>query len=344
MPSNEYDFLIVGQGLAGSLIAFELINRDQRVMVIDNHHVDSSTQVAAGLINPITGHRLNITERFNLYNEAARKFYHQAEEQLGKQFYREVDQVRRINNAGQADYCAKRLEQDEYENLLARTTNSDFLQSEFGCISVKQTAVVDSKLLLNSYREWLKSKAAYAARKFDYASLETRGSRFCYGAINAKRVIFCEGYQAIHNPWLKDLPFKLAKGEILTIETEQHSTKMLSWGNWLVPSRANFAKLGSNFAWNDLSLSPSDEIKNKLLSSLRDNTNIQGQVKSHEVGIRPTTTQRKPFVGELTKLANSYCLNGLGSKGCLIAPYYCGLLADHLLKGSRLPTEVTQWL
>lgn len=344
MPSNEYDLLIVGQGLAGSLLAIELINRGQRLMVIDNQHIGSSTQVAAGLINPVTGHRLNITENFELYSGKAREFYRQVESQFGEHVFQDVDQIRRINNAGQADYCSKRLQQDEYQNLLFRTSDSDFSKNEFGSVSVKQTAVVNTKELLAHCMHWLKGKGAYTALKLDYAMLKVGESYFGYGAIKAKRVVFCEGYQAIHNPWLKDLPFKLAKGEILTVNTDKPVRKMLSWGNWLVPSQDGLAKLGSNFAWNDLNLEPSNGIKQKLLASLHDNTNMRGKVIAHEVGIRPTTTQRKPFVGKLNNLENAYCFNGLGSKGCLIAPYYCGLLADHLLEDRELPTEVTQWL
>jgi len=358
MSSNEYDLLIVGQGLAGSLLAIELINRGQRLMVIDNQYNGSSTQVAAGLINPITGHRLNITESFELYSAKAREFYRQAESQLSELFFQDVDQIRRINNAGQANYCTKRLQQDEYRNLLAITSdvetstsnlgssasNLEFSLDEFGCVAVKQTAVVNTKALLSSCRDWLQAKNAYTTLKLDYAKLKVSESYVSYGAIKAKRVVFCEGYQAIHNPWLKDLPFKLAKGEILTVNINKPLSKMLSWGNWLVPGQDSLAKLGSNFAWNDLSLEPSNDIKQKLLASLHDNTTRKGEVISHEVGIRPTTAQRKPFVGKLTNLENAYCFNGLGSKGCLIAPYYSALLADHLINGKVLPTEVTQCL
>ena len=50
------DYLIIGQGLAGSLLAWELIQRDCKVVIIDNGK-ENASQVAAGLINPITGMR-----------------------------------------------------------------------------------------------------------------------------------------------------------------------------------------------------------------------------------------------------------------------------------------------
>jgi len=338
MPSTEYDFLIVGQGLAGSILAFALIRRGQKVMVIDKLHQGSSSRVAAGLINPITGHRLNITEQFKQYNAISKRLYRELEDTLDTSLYHSIRQVRRINNAGQAEYFSKRKQESDYRDLLNETHAVEFSKAEYGCAEIHQTSVVDTKRLLESTREWLKSKTAYTAFDFDYAKLEVLPSGVVYDSYHAKKIIFCEGYQAIYNPWLKSLPFKLAKGEILTVRADTAPESMLSWGNWLVPSheKSQLCKLGSNFAWNDLELDSCTEIKEKLLTSMHENTTVHGTVELHEVGIRPTTA--------LSNLHNAYCFNGLGSKGCLIAPFYTELLSEHLLNGADLPEEVTKWL
>ena len=52
----KVDYLIIGQGLAGSLLAWELIQRRCSVVVVDNGN-ENASQIAAGLINPITGMR-----------------------------------------------------------------------------------------------------------------------------------------------------------------------------------------------------------------------------------------------------------------------------------------------
>jgi glycine/D-amino acid oxidase-like deaminating enzyme len=82
MPASQIDFLIIGQGLAGSILAYELIARGQRIMVIDNDHLGSASKVAAGIINPITGHRLNLTEGFVDYYHRATNFYTDIEIEL----------------------------------------------------------------------------------------------------------------------------------------------------------------------------------------------------------------------------------------------------------------------
>lgn len=347
MPLLEYDFIILGQGLAGSVLASTLIKRGQRVLVLDNAHSGSSTQVAAGIINPITGHRLNISDHFFDYYPAAKSFYVKFEFDTEQSFFKTIKQTRLIKNQGQSDFLDKRLGQSDYQNLLQKSDSSNFDQSDFGSIDINQTAVVDTKTLLSATKKWLQSQSSYAKHCFNYSDLEVTKTGISIGQWHAKRIVFCEGYQAIHNPWLQHLPFKLAKGEILTLDMKaKRPDRMLSWGQWLVPDSSNQqnAKLGSNFVWGDLSLNPIEESKAKMLDSLKQHTNLSGNVLLHEVGIRPTTIDRKPFIGRLSKLDNAFCFNGFGSKGCLLVPYYAELMADHLLLDLPLPKDLSKWV
>ena len=355
---HTVDFLIIGQGLAGSLLAYSLIKRGQSVLVIDNEHNASATQVAAGLINPITGHRLNITDRFFSYSSTAKKLYWQIERDLGCSIYSEIPQTRLIKNAGQADYLEQRKQQADYDHLLGDIENTGGWFAErdtypHGAINVRQTAVIDTRQLLYQMQNWLLERESLLYAKLDYKQLKVIANKVEFrhsttvarSTTTASKVIFCEGFQAIHNPWLQDLPFKLAKGEILTVEPSTNVDRMLSWGNWLVPNQNNRqARLGSNYLWNDTTLTKSADAAETFLASLKDFTGISAKVVSHAIGIRPSTVQRKPFVGPLSNFEKAYCLNGLGSKGCLIAPHYVALLCDHLLLQQDLPEETTRWL
>ncbi|NNM13103.1 MAG: FAD-binding oxidoreductase, partial [Gammaproteobacteria bacterium] len=146
------------------------------------------------------------------------------------------------------------------------------------------------------------------------------------------------------------LPFKLSKGEILKVVLDTPITAMLNWRQWLVPdsSDGTQALLGSNYAWGDFSspesVEPSQEARDYLIMRLNTNTTLKADVIDHKAGIRPTPTQRFPFVGPHKQLSNIYCFNGFGSKGCHTIPYYSQLLADHLIDQSPSPNEITQWL
>lgn len=345
MPASQLDFLIIGQGLAGSILAIELIRRGQSVLVIDNAHRGSSSKVAAGIINPITGHRLNLTEGFVDYFKAAEQFYLYAERIFGQSLISEIAQSRLIKNQGQANYFDKRLNEIDYQSFLeVSRDNTSFNQTEFGCASIKNTSLVDTKSLLSLSRKWLQNQGAYLEEKIDYSKIEFSESNVVCQGIKTTKLIFCEGYQAKNNPWIERLPFKLAKGEVLTVEAENGPNSMLSWGNWLVPSDTDTYKLGSSYDWNDTSLAPTEAVKQKLLGSLALQTSIEASLIKHEVGVRPTTTDRNAFVGSISTLKNAYCFNGFGSKGCLTIPAHAELLCEHLLNDKPLPEKLTKWL
>jgi glycine/D-amino acid oxidase-like deaminating enzyme len=361
MTVPQVDTLIIGQGLAGSMLAFQLIARGQRVLVIDNDYQGSASQVAAGIINPITGHRLNLTEGFVDYYTCATAFYAQLESTLGVSLIKQVEQVRLLKNPGQASYFSKRLEQTAYDDFLeANTAATLFKQQQYGCAKVKQTSIVNTAELLAAVKRWLLEQNAYLNKSINYSKLHFDSTGVNYEEFSATRVVFCEGYQAINNPWLKDLPFKLAKGEILTIEKPKEkltdeleeaaqqqssaSKQMLSWGNWLVPYGDNCAKLGSNYAWQDTDLTPSSSVREKLLNSLEEQTGLRPTVLNHQVGVRPTTTHRHAFVGGISNQVGAFCFNGFGSKGCLTIPAHSRLLCDHLLNNTPLPEELSKWL
>ena len=346
ISDTNYDFLIIGQGLAGSILSFCLINRGMRVMVIDNDHHASSSRVAAGIINPITGNKLNISERFDTYYSSAVELYANMGKEINAEVFQTILQKRLIVDQAQSDLVQQRLKQSKYQAYIAETeTENRATKSGFSSVRILKSAIVNTKLLLASTKTWLQQNSSFQSAEIDYQAISESKTYFNVGGITANKIIFCEGYQAINNPWLKDLPFKLAKGEIVTINHDQDKfDEMLNWGKWLIPSNDRQAKLGSNFDWDDLSLNPNADTQASLLESLHQYTSIKGNAIKSEVGIRPSTLRREPFIGALSNLENAYCFNGFGSKGCLQIPYYAELLCDFLLEEKPLPSKVTKWL
>ena len=50
---RQVDFIIVGQGIAGTLLAHDLLEKGHSVYIIDKPMIASASKVAAGLINPV---------------------------------------------------------------------------------------------------------------------------------------------------------------------------------------------------------------------------------------------------------------------------------------------------
>lgn len=57
------------------------------------------------------------------------------------------------------------------------------------------------------------------------------------------------------------------------------------------------------------------------------------EVVKQEAGVRPCTKNTRPYVGFHKKYPNLGILNGLGSKGVMMGPYYAIVMADYLRKG-----------
>ena len=300
------------------------------------------------MINPITGHRLSLSQDFEHYYAVAKQCYASMGHAIQTELISFVKQRRLIRNTGQLDYLGKRLEQPEYQEILHDFDESptEFHNPQIGSIGVNSSAVVDCKQLLDSVSVWLEQHSALRKMKVNYQDLKNEGQHIALGEIRAKAVIFCEGAAAIANPWLNHLPFKLAKGEILSLKLEQdYDGRLLNWGDWMAPSSSSqVVKLGSSYEWNDLDLTTSEETAEKLLTSLHENTHFSGEVIEHQAGIRPASKDRRPFIGAMQNLNNAYCFNGFGSKGCLIIPFYAQLLCDHLINDTAISRELTKWL
>ena len=357
---NIVDFMVVGQGLAGSILAWHLMRNGISILVIDDQHKDASSVVAAGIINPITGHRINVTDGMDRFLPDALSLYHAMEKQFKTSLIHALPQLRLIKKQGQLDYWQQRQQQASHQPYLGELHehHDAFSESAFGIAEIKQTYRVSTEKLLRHCREWLIEQNALYNQRFDYQTLEVNESGVKYKDVHAKGVIFCEGFQAIHNPWWKHLPFKLAKGEIITLKSDDLPHAMLNWGSWLLPisepmpepmfkqrvSSTQHYKLGSNYAWNNLDLTPNQQVKEHLLTSMHSKVSAQASVLDHQVGVRPTTLHRQAFVGGNSQQQRLFCFNGFGSKGCLTIPYHANLLTQHIVNGVALPVALTQYL
>src|SRR6187551_2531961 len=89
------DLLIVGQGLAGTLLAWECERAGIAFAIADRGHRAAATSAAAGIVNPITGRRLVKSWRVDTLLPAARATYRELEKELGVSLWREM-RVRRL--------------------------------------------------------------------------------------------------------------------------------------------------------------------------------------------------------------------------------------------------------
>ncbi len=339
MPS---DFLIIGQGLAGSLLAWELIRRKQTVLVVDNG-IQNASQVAAGLVNPITGKRFVKTTNVDELLPTAKNYFAELEQFFQKSFYIEKPMLRLLRNTNEKDAANKRLNQTEYQAYLSGISdNHQNIYSQFGLLHQSKTGYLKTRDLLGNLKEFLISNGQFRHATINYSDIQLY-PELKWKNLGFRNVIFCEGFQSIHNPWFNWLPMKPVKGEIITASTEQlTNSHILNYGNWLIPLEGNQFKTGATFDRENMDTKVTENARQTLLESLHLNVPDLQQIKiiNQHAGIRPTTLDRQPFIGKHPSHSNLAIFNGFGTKGSLQIPFYCQLFTDALLDNKTLPVDI----
>lgn len=336
------DVLIIGQGLAGSLLAWELIQRDCKVIIIDNGQ-ENASQVAAGLINPITGMRFVKSTDVDILLPEAKRGYAQLSDFFRQAFFIEKPMLRIFHSAKEVKNAEKRLNNSDYQAYLDKlqpsSTTIDYLATPFGFLEQKQTGYLLTRPLLASLKAFFIAQHSYRQEYFDYQDLQLEPSMHWKG-IYPKHIVFCAGYQAMQTPWFSYLPFQAVKGEILTLE---HSSKLpdkiLNYGNWLIPLNSQQIRIGATFERQDLNTQTTEQGKHNLLAALNEiSPNLShASLINHQAHIRPCTLDKQPFIGWHPKHKQLAIFNGFGAKGSLQIPSYSHHFADALLSGTPLP-------
>ena len=345
------DYLILGQGIAGSLLAWELIQAGKRVMVIDNGHQHASSKVAAGLINPITGMRVVKSPHTEAWLAAADSLYAQMQERLSIQIRHELPMWRIFTNPKQQQAWQERLAEADYAPYIGAPMEAGQAlpyRAELGLAEITHTGYIDTKLLLTTIRGWLQQQQSYRQMECDYGQISISADGVRLGEDTARQLIFCEGYRATGNPWFTDLPLTPVKGEILTLECEQTLPQAIAnFGKWVLPLGPLEFKLGATYDWQHVDQEPTEKAREHLLQELdrHTRTHLHPRVLEHEVGMRPNSRDRLPLIGAHPNEPRLWMFNGFGSRGSLMIPYYARLLRRHMLEGKPLDgdSDLARW-
>jgi glycine/D-amino acid oxidase-like deaminating enzyme len=327
------DYLIVGQGTAGTLLSYTLLQEGASVIVIDDHKKNSASRVAAGVINPVSGRRFTIAWKYDEIYPVAKKTYQQLEELLGVPVFKERD-IWNVLPSQQLKEGAAGL---EYMKVPETNRYADFLDQPYGAAIVKGATTLLYNLL-PAWRKYLKD--ALREEKFDINHLQINAGSVTYKDITARRIIFCEGAATVNNPWFKDIPFLLNKGEVLKVRVPGLVTDdIIKRSITLVPQEPEIFWVGSTFAWDYPDEEPTDDKRAFLEAGLQQLLKVPYEVLDQLAAVRPSGTDRRPMMGLHPEHPVLGIFNGLGTKGSSLAPAMAAEFAAHLLKNEPLAAE-----
>jgi glycine/D-amino acid oxidase-like deaminating enzyme len=337
---SKVDYLIVGQGLAGSILSYQLLRKKKSFIVIDQGLNESSSMVAAGIMNPLVLKRLTFSWRAEDFLKYNSPFYEELNSFFKQKFYSEIELKKVIKSEDELNYWKKKsleLHLSEYiSNSFTSSKKNAKPISDCHLGDVKRSSWINLKSFLLNYREYLKEKQLLVSEPFDHQLIDLRK----YKNIEFDKIVFCEGKNGYKNPFFDFVSFSATKGELLTIKSEElNSEAILKKGVFILPIGDNLYKVGATYEWQWADEKPSQKKKEILIDLLKEIICCKFTIVNHEAGVRPSVKDRRPIIGASPLVPHFYFFNGLGSRGCLMAPLLAKELINFIETGTPLHEE-----
>lgn len=346
MEQHSSDFVIVGQGLAGSVLAYSLWKQGQSVMILDNPSLASSSKVAGGIYNPVTGKKLTKTWMADDLFPFLASFYTELESVLNDHFFYPLPIYRPFSNTQIQEVFKQEGATDGFTGFGTVDFQGDayqeLVQYELGGVTTSHSGWLDLPKMLKAFRTFFLEKGMLKEIQLNLDNVlpehlvyedETIQLRF-------KKLIFCEGDHARNNPFFSWLPFTSVKGEVLTVKIAYNFDEIINQGVFVIPLGNQTYRVGATYSWHSLDGIPTENAKEELLTKYKKLMKPTCEVIEHLAGVRPATKDRRPFLGQHPKFSQLAIFNGLGSKGVSLAPYFAKEMTDFLVAEKELNPEV----
>jgi glycine/D-amino acid oxidase-like deaminating enzyme len=338
----EVDNIVVGQGLAGSAVALQLLKRKKKIIVFDDPAENSSSRIAAGLFNPVTGKKMAKTWLASAIFPYLHTFYRQAEKESGEQFFHPMPLYRPFVSIAEQNEWMARSGDPSYAPFIEEIFTSGYLEGvrdPYGGLLLKQCGFLNTRKYIHAAGILIQRQATLCREVFCPEDLVIEEQRVSYRGVRALNVIFCTGVNA--GKFFNWIPLKPLKGETLSIRTEMNGGNVINRGVYMVPEEQPGSwRVGATYQFHDSSPATTAEGRKELEEKISELITIPFEVTDHQWGFRPTTPDRRPILGAHPQYRNLILFNGLGTKGVSLAPYFSEVLVRWMEKEGSINKEV----
>lgn len=339
------DYLIIGQGIAGTILSHTLIQNGKKVMVVDIGNEDISSRVAAGIFNPITGRKMVKTWLCDDLFPFFHQFYPQFEKFLDARFFHPLKVYHPFDTQEKQNDWLSAMGEPKFKDYVSGFENGneyqDIVNGNYGGMKVHKAGYVDIPLMLDKYRNWLVENDCIFAENFNVDELNIHNDLIEWKGIKVKMVIFCDGIESTNHSYFSWLPFRPVKGELLIVRLDSDQVEdIISRGCWVLPIGNGLYKVGATYDHSELNYLPTKKGRSVLEERLKALLKIPYEIVGQKAGVRPATYDRRPFIGIHPGNAKIGIFNGLGAKGISLAPFFANMFYNHLEKNDSIIKEV----
>lgn len=339
--------LVVGQGLAGTLISHAALREGWDCHVIDSG-APAASSVAAGMFNPMSFRRILEVWDAAIHLDALHSTYREIECELGTELLHFLPILKRIPNASYADDWNEKAEQLPWiepvltDPQIARRFPDAVKSGGHGFGVVNGGGWVNVPKLILAWRNRLQHLGRFNIQQWHTA--DAQGSL----ASSWDAIVDCRGCAVTKDNSVQGPDIRSNRGEILTlgsspntINSQPPHSHILNFGKWTLPTAPTQWRLGASYEWNRTDLNPTPETARFLMDSLKNNAPKCSalDIKAHDVGERPVSRDRRPAVGPWPQIDGLYLFNGLGTRGVLIGPRWSQHLVQ-LIQGNVQAVEI----
>lgn len=337
------DYIIVGGGIAAISMA-EVLHKSGKTFTIYCGSLHNATSVAGGIYNPVIVKRLSLPYNASEHIKVIGPFYKEIENRLRVTVDHPMPLLRRFASIEEQNNWFEAADKPGLsEFIVAKVVRAKYrgLDAPYGYGEVLHTGYIDTNLLLSEYHSWLQQQGAVVYENFDYQLLEVSAETVTYKNIDAKHIVFAEGFGIRNNPYFGFVPLEGTKGELLTIKAPGLKLdKIVNAGIFILPLGNDIYKVGATYEWTDKTNNPTAAARAELEEKLREIITCDYEVLTHVAGVRPTTKDRKPIVGTHMDHSNIHILNGLGTRGLMLGPPMAQQLFDFIENGEPIENAV----
>ena len=322
-------------------MAIQMLKRKKKILVIDNPS-PSSSRVAPGLFNPITGRKMVKSWLADKLFPCLHQFYSNVEMLTGRKFFFPMPVYRPfISIEEQNEWMAKSIEpsfQPYIQNVFT-SQSIPGVKDKHGGLLLNHTGYLNTVAYLDAVKALIQLEGTFIEAQVKEGDIRIQKDSVRYNNFEAERLIVCSGPQT--SPWFSWLPVKPLKGETLQVACDFTEQMIINRGVYVVPAaESNQWRIGATYDHEDNEPKITEKAKAELVEKTQELITFPFNIVHQEYGFRPTTPDRRPILGRHPEMERVFTFNGMGTKGVSLTPYFSDVLARFIENDEPINKEV----